>query len=491
MHTNVYRLLLLAAQEQEGAPLEHHDTLPRLSRTSIDEFLLAFAIDTLQMTSIPAIAMRPTVKAAESGDITIATSKEWVLPPKPKPGRKPSVDNAPTKRKTQNRDAQRAFRERRAARVGELEQQIKEIESEHRQTLETIESEKSLLRMENHRLRERVEAMNKELSTIRSLTHLSRSPGHTFEAQRSIQPPAFNPSHVQQTASPAPSMDDQKLASPPHLRHISEINLGLSVPLKRKSKRLSEDAEQRDFFTKKWKGPSTVQDDSERGLHPDFTFSSEACFKPPESESCGFCSDGTPCFCAEAAREYTQSEYRSDSETLGDISRLDASGPAMCAVCTQELPCLCSTVQKFSKKEAKPPSLPTIIEEENGLCTGNPGSCRQCQLDPMSTLFCQSLASAAPMITNVRPPLLHKASSTFSISSARETTPPVPPSASASYVPCSAAYQSLSRHSNFGATDLGTLVAGLRVDTQNGRGVEIGSVRDVLRILDRGLGRDN
>nr|7AW7_D Chain D, BZIP domain-containing protein [Aspergillus nidulans FGSC A4]7AW7_E Chain E, BZIP domain-containing protein [Aspergillus nidulans FGSC A4]7AW9_D Chain D, BZIP domain-containing protein [Aspergillus nidulans FGSC A4]7AW9_E Chain E, BZIP domain-containing protein [Aspergillus nidulans FGSC A4] len=59
------------------------------------------------------------------------TSKEWIIPPRPKPGRKPATDTPPTKRKAQNRAAQRAFRERRAARVSELEDQIKKIEDDH------------------------------------------------------------------------------------------------------------------------------------------------------------------------------------------------------------------------------------------------------------------------------------------------------------------------------------------------------------------------
>ncbi|OAR01034.1 hypothetical protein LLEC1_04501, partial [Akanthomyces lecanii] len=58
------------------------------------------------------------------------TSKEWVIPPRPKPGRKPATDTPPTKRKAQNRAAQRAFRERRAARVGELEEQLDQYRAE-------------------------------------------------------------------------------------------------------------------------------------------------------------------------------------------------------------------------------------------------------------------------------------------------------------------------------------------------------------------------
>ncbi|KAG5750082.1 hypothetical protein H9Q70_007284 [Fusarium xylarioides] len=65
------------------------------------------------------------------------TSKEWVVPPRPKPGRKPATDTPPTKRKAQNRAAQRAFRERRAARVGELEEQL----DQQREAQEKHESE--------------------------------------------------------------------------------------------------------------------------------------------------------------------------------------------------------------------------------------------------------------------------------------------------------------------------------------------------------------
>lgn len=65
---------------------------------------------------------RPTAEAPKVS----MTSKEWIIPPRPKPGRKPATDMPLTKRKAQNRAAQRAFRERRAARVGELEQQLEE-----------------------------------------------------------------------------------------------------------------------------------------------------------------------------------------------------------------------------------------------------------------------------------------------------------------------------------------------------------------------------
>lgn len=89
---------------------------------------------TLPQRTLPQLTMNPIGAANMNIAISPATpiegpkmsmtSKEWVIPPRPKPGRKPATDTPPTKRKAQNRAAQRAFRERRAARVGELEEQL-------------------------------------------------------------------------------------------------------------------------------------------------------------------------------------------------------------------------------------------------------------------------------------------------------------------------------------------------------------------------------
>jgi hypothetical protein len=82
------------------------------------------------------------------------TSKEWVIPPRPKPGRKPATDTPPTKRKAQNRAAQRAFRERRAARVGELEEQLDQQRNVHDQ--EEVE------------LKDKIHTLELDLQTYRS-----------------------------------------------------------------------------------------------------------------------------------------------------------------------------------------------------------------------------------------------------------------------------------------------------------------------------------
>ncbi|KAI0453516.1 hypothetical protein F5B21DRAFT_515288 [Xylaria acuta] len=101
---------------------------------------------------------------------TSITSKEWVIPPRPKPGRKPATDTPPTKRKAQNRAAQRAFRERRAARVGELEEELEEQREEN----ERIQQQ----------LHHQIEGLNAE---VESLSSQNDSLKETLEKERAAQ----------------------------------------------------------------------------------------------------------------------------------------------------------------------------------------------------------------------------------------------------------------------------------------------------------------
>ena len=55
----------------------------------------------------------------------------WNIPKRVKPGRKPATDTPPTKRKAQNRAAQRAFRERKAARIDALEDEKRQIRNDY------------------------------------------------------------------------------------------------------------------------------------------------------------------------------------------------------------------------------------------------------------------------------------------------------------------------------------------------------------------------
>ncbi|GAW19389.1 hypothetical protein ANO14919_088750 [Xylariales sp. No.14919] len=111
-------------------------------------------------SSTPQIAIKPVSAGVQIAKMAVVppktsiTSKEWVIPPRPKPGRKPATDTPPTKRKAQNRAAQRAFRERRAARVGELEEELEEQREEHERLQQQLHNQ--------------IDGLNAEVESLRS-----------------------------------------------------------------------------------------------------------------------------------------------------------------------------------------------------------------------------------------------------------------------------------------------------------------------------------
>jgi hypothetical protein len=157
---------------------------------------LASPITTSRSSSTPQIAIRSTTASSvpttrgsgiaanmatvdspsgSSGPLSM-TTKEWVIPPRPKPGRKPATDTPPTKRKAQNRAAQRAFRERRAARVGELEEQLDEQKEEHERIVRELQDRVSHLEVESQTLQTRCQWLEAVLEKERSVRNeLERS----------------------------------------------------------------------------------------------------------------------------------------------------------------------------------------------------------------------------------------------------------------------------------------------------------------------------
>ncbi|EHK19991.1 uncharacterized protein TRIVIDRAFT_2357, partial [Trichoderma virens Gv29-8] len=149
------------------------------------------------------------------------TSKEWVIPPRPKPGRKPATDTPPTKRKAQNRAAQRAFRERRAARVGELEEML----DEHKKTQDSREKE---LTDKIHSLELDVQSFRSRCLLLESMLERERQERMRAEMQaetlsRRYEQAAFRSDSL--SSLPHQSYGRQQHHQPPQQRHSLSDNL--------------------------------------------------------------------------------------------------------------------------------------------------------------------------------------------------------------------------------------------------------------------------
>lgn len=105
-------------------------------------------------------ASKNAIDVDAPSDTTLTLSKEWKLPPRPKPGRKPLADDdSSCKRRLQNREAQRAFRQRRTDRLQELKDQVDELTKAKHQMEIHLQSVIQKLRHENATLKQHIRGL--------------------------------------------------------------------------------------------------------------------------------------------------------------------------------------------------------------------------------------------------------------------------------------------------------------------------------------------
>lgn len=197
---------------------------PALARTSLPDLSPAAVspaassppaasapINKMSMASV--ISPMPGPSAAKAP--VSMTSKEWVIPPRPKPGRKPATDTPPTKRKAQNRAAQRAFRERRAARVGELEEQLEAEKEEYERALQGLQDKVHRMDMDAQSLQSRCEVLEnmldkeraeraKEVEVLRSRLHEAQTQNRGQHPRQHSLPSLASVPRSQHTYAPQP-----------------------------------------------------------------------------------------------------------------------------------------------------------------------------------------------------------------------------------------------------------------------------------------------
>lgn len=421
----------------------------------------------------------------------IVTSKEWVLPPRPKPGRKPSVDTPSTKRKAQNRALQRLFRERRLNRVSELEDKILEIEKERSIKEGLLNNHIKNLSIENKRLNEIIQELRNQQKPGK-IRDDSKSSKYISPISSAANSP--NVVNVVNNDDCGVCLKDDCICESIGLRRenavkkdgfkrdIESFKPMALVPLKRK---LSEPLEL--DFTNKFKPkkmPQLVKQEVTSNQGDLFVAGQRSALKiqpviqqqlplikvVEEDQDCGFCSDDTPCICRELAKEVENMNKLNDMlnqtlETnlppLKNVSRQNSlpvlhPGPTVALSKDQQ-----NQKQKESTSSLSSTPLSLSGSSTSSQCTGNPGTCSQCQVDPMSTLFCTSILSKKE--EQEKQQQQQQGNNTAFISTAD-------------------AYKTLSRHENFNMVNFNTLIGKL---TTRGMLVEVGSVASVLRELDR------
>lgn len=129
-----------------------------------------------------------------------------MVPPRPKPGRKPATDEPASKRKAQNRESQRAFRARKAAKLTEMASQVEEYQQKHRDEMNAMIAQVHQLQnqlkdrdAQLDELRETLQGINSDRDYWKERCNSAES-GRQMTEQRLHVFPALNPYGDQQSA---------------------------------------------------------------------------------------------------------------------------------------------------------------------------------------------------------------------------------------------------------------------------------------------------
>lgn len=375
-----------------------------------------------------------------------------MIPPRPKPGRKPATDTPPTKRKAQNRAAQRAFRERRAARVGELEEQLEETKEEQQKREGELRNKLVKLEADVQRFSGEIHSWRLRCDTLDRMYEYERR-----EKEAALAELAYLRNGARTTGTDAVPLP------PRHLRHHEQ--------------RTSEPQMQEyPSYNHPFNPPAPLPEqepESSLGCGGCTSTDNCACVEQAlaiSASGCGKCTVDTHCECLEDTikgagdvpilelkrshsppmENYAEKRQRYSEPSTPlevDFTAQFSSKPARpnlslsetptrppgesCGFCEEGTYCMCAEAAAVAANatnerdhenrlapllnEVTPPPSDTDVDAAlvklpslqpnhmhrpvdvasapSNTCADGPGTCQQCQSDPRSGLFCRSLAA--------------------------------------------------------------------------------------------------
>lgn len=348
------------------------------------------------------------------------TGRSYVVPPRPKPGRKPATDEPASKRKAQNRESQRAFRARKAAKLTEMQEQADVMNRQHREELNEMLAEQHRLSSEANIIQAQLDEARENLQRVTKERDYWKDRSSQIEAQHntlqqrlreqnyplnpySDQGPVFFPQHGSPTRSPMGSFSGY--SSPKSMPQIGCGNC-----------KLGGDCACIAGFSQApnpFAGPGPVIQPPPR-----------TCASPMKGVQFQVVdpfADREIDFTAQFSKRGRAEQHPSGSLLAPHSSNEQDS---KCGFCTDDSNCLCrdQTLQFQDVPHTDDGTLPSGVKP-----TG-PGSCDACQSNPKQRAWCQRVAQLKKEEFLPSP-----TSRNSSVSSALETMEPHIPDASTPY----------------------------------------------------------
>ncbi|KAH9944107.1 uncharacterized protein BXZ73DRAFT_73716 [Epithele typhae] len=350
---------------------------------------------------------------SSSTTLYATASKEWLIPPKPRPGRKPKKDVAPPVepsdetdakgRRNQNRAAQRAFRERKQSQLAELQARVQQYEQGDIERNVALQNIAKRLKEENEKLRKENALLKEKLAR--------------YDADRG---PAKRP---RDDCSPQPMYDSVPSPAKKRARaSIDPLTTLVHSPYppasyaSSPSALSSADSEAHSSFSPMPSARDAPLFPQAFGLSNIFemaTSGKTSLFEPGgplDSFDCGFCNENTPCVCRELALQQVAERMSNQSAMKLELSdHPNSTSLTASPIAAAPQPSILDNLPAYQppiplRRRAPNPSfqpifpitLPTAAPPEPEIpgCTGDPSNCPACADDAFGKAFCDAISKS-------------------------------------------------------------------------------------------------
>ncbi|GAA5971864.1 hypothetical protein JCM11641_001547 [Rhodosporidiobolus odoratus] len=332
----------------------------------------------------PKLAMPPLTLAAgpsrSDPKPVLRASKEWVVPPRPKPGRK-STKTEVQQTRAVGRTSQKAFRERRQEYVTELEEKVRQLEAGegdkcvfYQQQAQKAKAESAALRTENDTLKLQVDQLRRELDGTKP------TGGKDKGKSRAV------PVEFEAMVSPGPAKRPRRSAAVRAQAVVMSASSTSPLPIPAAESPIPA-----------FSPPSTVASSSSTFVNSPLDEQHPA--SPHAGARCGFCSSSSDCFCAEVGYHIVPTPSAVPVTLASPIVKIEESDDYYFGEAAYE-PAVPLRLRSREKKSAPVWAIestaavayaPTISNP--ALCNGDPANCPACSDDPFGKAFCNALST--------------------------------------------------------------------------------------------------
>ncbi|KDQ19941.1 hypothetical protein BOTBODRAFT_183963 [Botryobasidium botryosum FD-172 SS1] len=349
----------------------------------------------------------PSLSPSSSTTLWAKASKEWVIPAKPKPGRKPKddasaeADGEGKAKKVQNRAAQRAFRERKQTQLQELQARINEYERGEVERNVALQAIGKRLKDENDLLRAENEALRREVAILRGKAGRSSSLPADSDRKRPASPSGSSGQggHKRLRGGKVTTSRSSGRTCAPSSEPLSHLSKNISAASVHSPSLVSSpistvSSPSPDLNTS---GPSPT---AHSLLKASSSHAEEiSVFEPGisfDDINCGFCSEDTLCVCRELARTAAAGVVPGAEQEAPKATEQVVTAPVSIL---EDLPPYQPAVPLRRRRiTGKPRSIFPIAPAESKpgapVCSGDPSNCDACADDPFGQAFCNALGDS-------------------------------------------------------------------------------------------------